>query len=40
MWKGLTADPTALHHHVRGFEHPRRLEIAEVGDRVDVGPGK
>ncbi|WP_232701623.1 MBL fold metallo-hydrolase [Halobacterium wangiae] len=37
MWKGLTADPEALHHHVRSFEHPRRLEIAEIGDRVDVG---
>jgi len=36
MWKGLTADPTALHEHVRGFEHPRRLEVVEVGDRVDV----
>jgi L-ascorbate 6-phosphate lactonase len=36
MWKHLTADPTALHNHVRGFEHPRRLELAEIGDRVDV----
>ncbi|WP_336036745.1 MBL fold metallo-hydrolase [Halobacterium yunchengense] len=36
MWKGLTADPTALHHHVRSFEYPERLELAEIGDRVDV----
>jgi L-ascorbate 6-phosphate lactonase len=36
MWKGLTADPTALHEHVRGFDAPRRLEIVEIGDRVDV----
>lgn len=36
MWKGLTADPTALHDHVRSFEHPSRLEIAEIGDRVDL----
>jgi L-ascorbate 6-phosphate lactonase len=36
MWKGLTADPTALHDHVRSFERPRRLEIAEIGDRVDL----
>ena len=36
MWKGLTADPTALHHHVNSFEYPKRLEIAEIGDRVDV----
>ncbi len=36
MWKGLTADPTALHHHVRSFEYPRRLEVVEIGDRVDL----
>jgi len=36
MWKGLTADPTALHDHARSFEYPRRLEIAEIGDRVDL----
>ncbi|MFB6072402.1 MAG: MBL fold metallo-hydrolase [Halobacterium sp.] len=36
MWKALTADPTALHHHVRSFDHPRDLEVVEVGDRVDV----
>ncbi|THE65020.1 MBL fold metallo-hydrolase [Salinadaptatus halalkaliphilus] len=36
MWKGLTADPTVLHHHARSFEHPTRLEIVEIGDRVDL----
>lgn len=36
MWKGLTADPTSLHHHVRSFEYPRRLEIVEIGDRLDL----
>ena len=36
MWKGLTADPTALHDHVRSYEHPRELEITEIGDRVDL----
>jgi L-ascorbate 6-phosphate lactonase len=36
MWKGLTADPRALHDHVRTFEYPRALEIVEIGDRVDV----
>lgn len=36
MWKGLTADPTALRPHIRGFDHPRRLELVEIGDRVDV----
>ena len=36
MWKGLTADPTALHEHVRSLSHPKRLEIVEVGDRIDL----
>ncbi|MFB6164681.1 MAG: MBL fold metallo-hydrolase [Haloarculaceae archaeon] len=36
MWKGLTADPTALHEHVRSFSVPERLEIVEIGDRVDL----
>ncbi|WP_135830545.1 MBL fold metallo-hydrolase [Halorussus halobius] len=36
MWKGLTADPTGLHDHARSFEFPERLEIAEIGDRIDV----
>ncbi|GAB3422414.1 MBL fold metallo-hydrolase [Haloparvum alkalitolerans] len=36
MWKGLTADPTALHSHAASFEHPRTLEIAEIGDRIDL----
>ncbi|MFB6070879.1 MAG: MBL fold metallo-hydrolase [Halanaeroarchaeum sp.] len=36
MWKRLTADPTALHHHVRGFEYPQSLSVVEIGDRVDL----
>jgi len=36
MWKGLTADPTALHHHASSFPHPRSLEVVEIGDRVEV----
>ena len=36
MWKGLTADPTALHDHARSFEHPRRVDVVEIGDRLDV----
>ncbi len=36
IWKGLTADPTALHDHARSFEYPQRLEIVEIGDRVDL----
>ncbi|MEF8813571.1 MAG: MBL fold metallo-hydrolase [Halovenus sp.] len=36
MWKGLRADPTALHHHTNSFEFPRVIDIVEIGDRVDV----
>ncbi len=36
VWKGLTADPTALHPHVASFEHPKQLEIVEIGDRIDL----
>ena len=36
MWKGLTADPSALHDHVRTFSHPRTLEILEIGDRTEI----
>ena len=32
MWKGLTADPSALRPHVRSYEHPERLEVLEIGD--------
>jgi L-ascorbate 6-phosphate lactonase len=38
MWKGLTADPTALHHHAGSFEHPHQLELVEIGDRIDLSP--
>ncbi|QFU83768.1 MBL fold metallo-hydrolase [Natronorubrum aibiense] len=36
MWRGLTADPKALHHHAKSFESPQRLELVEIGDRVNV----
>ena len=36
MWKGLTADPSALVHHARSFEFPERIEVVEIGDRVDL----
>jgi L-ascorbate 6-phosphate lactonase len=36
MWKGLTADPTALHHHANSFDRPKRLEVVEIGDRVEL----
>ena len=36
MWKGLTSDPKVLHHHAKSFDHPRELELVEIGDRVDL----
>ncbi|WP_435358129.1 MBL fold metallo-hydrolase [Haloarchaeobius sp. DFWS5] len=36
MWKGLTADPSALHEHARSFAYPERLDVVEIGDHVDV----
>jgi L-ascorbate 6-phosphate lactonase len=36
MWRRLTADPTVLTHHTRGFEQPRDLELVEIGDRIDI----
>jgi L-ascorbate 6-phosphate lactonase len=36
MWKGLTADPTVLHHHARSFDYPERLDVVEIGDRIDL----
>lgn len=36
MWRGLTADPKNLHHHAASFEYPSRLELVEIGDRVDL----
>jgi L-ascorbate 6-phosphate lactonase len=36
VWRNLTADPTALHDHVRSFPVPERLEIVEIGARVHL----
>jgi len=36
MWKGLTADPSALVDHARSFGRPDRVEVVEIGDAVDV----
>ena len=36
MWKGLTGDPTALFDHRRSRAFPRRIEITEIGDRIEV----
>lgn len=36
MWKGMTADPHALADHVRTFDHPKRLEVLEIGDDLTL----
>lgn len=36
MWRGLTADPTALLSHARSFPHPTRVDILEIGDRTTI----
>jgi L-ascorbate 6-phosphate lactonase len=36
MWRHLSADPKGLYHHIDGFEYPRRLELATVGDRLSL----
>ncbi|PSP82056.1 MBL fold metallo-hydrolase [Halobacteriales archaeon QS_4_69_225] len=38
MWKGLTADPTALRPHVRSYDYPERLELLEIGDSIALPP--
>ena len=35
-WRGLTADPKSLHDHATGFDHPERIAVAEIGDRLDL----
>ncbi len=36
MWKGMSADPTALHHHAGSFAYPEQVDVAEIGDRLDL----
>jgi len=36
MWKGLSGDPTVLHHHAGSFEYPERVDVVEIGDRLDI----
>lgn len=40
MWKGVGADPGAIHRHAASYEYPQVIEHVEIGDRVDVdAPG-
>ena len=36
MWKGLTADPSSLVPHARGFEFPHHIEVVEIGDMLTL----
>ncbi len=36
MWKGVSADPTSLHKHIASWPYPKRLEIVEIGDRIEL----
>lgn len=36
MWRGVGADPTALHEHAASYEYPKLLEVVKIGDRVDI----
>ena len=36
MWKGLTVDPTTLFDHQRSREYPDRIDVLEIGDRLDI----
>jgi L-ascorbate 6-phosphate lactonase len=40
MWKGVGADPKAIHEHAASYRYPRVVETVRIGDRVDLGsPG-
>jgi len=34
VWKGLTADPRGVRDHTRSYDHPRAVEVVEIGDRI------
>jgi L-ascorbate 6-phosphate lactonase len=36
VWRGLNADPKAIHEHAAAHEYPHVLEVARVGDRFDL----
>lgn len=40
MWRGVEADPKALHEDLASYEYPRVVEVVRIGDRLDLGrPG-
>lgn len=36
VWKGLTADPRGVRDHTRSYDHPERVEVLEIGDRITL----
>lgn len=36
MWKGMEADPTAIHRHGGSFRYPSVIEIGRTGDRFTL----
>ena len=36
MWKGVGADPKALHEDLASYEYPKSVEIVTIGDRLEV----
>jgi L-ascorbate 6-phosphate lactonase len=40
MWRGMDADPKAVHEHATSHRYPRVVEVAKVGDRLSLSaPG-
>lgn len=36
LWKGAQADPKGLHDHAASFAYPQSIDIARVGDQIDI----
>ena len=36
MWRGVGANPKALHEHIHWFPYPRTLVSIRIGDRLNV----
>jgi len=36
MWRGVGADPTALHEHAASYRYPRTVQPVRIGDRLRV----
>ncbi|SFR65456.1 L-ascorbate 6-phosphate lactonase [Halogeometricum rufum] len=36
LWRGLCGDPESIRAHSRSFSYPRKLELAQIGDRIHL----